>query len=743
VQLDSSISLPSRVRGILDRVRSVVDERLVAAIDRVLDETEQQLFRNAEHARSNAEQQSWFDALRELRRGRADVAPRLLVALEGALVRRPLPAEAVAPPRATGPRGGFDLVDPDELEIRLILEDGAARAEIRHHELLFALGHRFAVLWAAPPLSPAQLPVGPAGLNEAFAAAIAELRLQPAAMQTLLRIYERVVLQSLGALLEAVNAILVDAGVLRHFSGYEGRRREAEVAASADDPTAPVANRAPAAPGDASRPQRSPIAGATPAAARPAWTPEDQQRFDALRESLGRLRAMRSGAGAEAEPASVRPEDLQTVLSHLQAIPNPAQIVGGRRVPQSVAHIRQAMVEQLAQTLPPGTTPVLRADDEDVLDLMEVFLGTLQQDLKPDPATEQVMSRLQVPLVRLALVDRTFFTRPEHPARQLLNAIADASASWLEDDPEGRRMLERLGAIGDRLTNEFQHGVSLFEELLGDLTAHLQQSQRRAEAAERRHVEAAKGRERLALARRTVDAAIASRLAAAAPDDLLRTTLEQAWADVLALTLLRHGPDGEPYRRRLAVVDELLAARRIGSIGATQARALREELESGLALVGYPLGDIRQIMERLLGGIDGAADPDEALALAMKLRARARLGESRVIDPAGGDWGRPAGPEEQPWVDRIRELPIGTWFAPGSGDGPRLKLAWRSEALDLVLLVNRRATSAEERGVAQLARDLARGGLRIVLASPAPPVERVFQRILARAKASGEGAFHA
>jgi hypothetical protein len=59
-----------------------------------------------------------------------------------------------------------------------------------------------------------------------------------------------------------------------------------------------------------------------------------------------------------------------------------------------------------------------------------------------------------------------------------------------------------------------------------------------------------------------------------------------------------------------------------------------------------------------------------------------------------------------------------------------------------VLLVNRRATSAEELSVVELARDLARGTRRIVMAAP-PPVERVFQRILSQSKPSADGAFHA
>lgn len=746
MQREATPSLSRRVHSILEAVRSLADERLVASIGKALDETEQQLFRNAEHARSNADQQQWFDALRELRRGRADVAPRFLVAFERQLLSPPLRGQQAEAERPRASADDLDLVNPDELETRLILEDGAARAETRFAEPLFALGHRFAVLWACPPLASIDVPVGPSALCRCLAGAITELRLNPPAMQTLLRVHDRVVLQGGGELLDAINELLVRLGVLPHIGGYGMRRRERAAAPS----PSPSSGDAPA-PGRAIEPEPTPSTS-TPVdgetfgdGMESPWTPDDQARFDALRAGLESMRGRIADRNqGQAGGVEVGLEDLQTVLSHLQSIPNPAQLVGGRRVPQSVGHVRQAMLEQLARTMPQGSRPVLRGEDEDVLDLMEAFLGTLQHDLRPDPATEQVLARLQVPLVRMALQDHSFFTRADHPARLLLNSIADASTSWLEDDPDGRRMLDRLGAIGDRLSAEFQQGVGLFQQLFGELTTHVRQTQRRAEAAERRHVEAARGRERLALARRTVDEALSLRIAARAPDELLRSTLEQAWADVLALTLLRHGAESEAYRRRLAVVDQLLELQGDGAAGPDEAKALRDEVESGLALVGYHLADIRQVMRRLLGDLDAVEDPAETATLAMRLRARARLGENRVGHGAAASEAiGPASPEEKAWIERVRELPIGTWLAPGSGEGPRMKIAWRSDALGQVLLVNRRATSAEERSVVQLARDLARGTWRIVMAAPTPPVERVFQRILSRSKPSGDGAFHA
>ena len=81
---------------------------------------------------------------------------------------------------------------------------------------------------------------------------------------------------------------------------------------------------------------------------------------------------------------------------------------------------------------------------------------------------------------------------------------------------------------------------------------------RRAEVAERRHVDAAKGREKLDLARDTARTAIERLLKRGNPSPLVRTLLEQAWTDALALTILRQGEDSSAFHRRLAVADQLL-----------------------------------------------------------------------------------------------------------------------------------------------------------------------------------------
>src|SRR5690606_18633980 len=67
----------------------------------------------------------------------------------------------------TNPWQALELVDPAEQEVSMRLEQLGARGEVRHSGVLHELGHRMAVLIAAPPLEGSALPIGPHALAQA------------------------------------------------------------------------------------------------------------------------------------------------------------------------------------------------------------------------------------------------------------------------------------------------------------------------------------------------------------------------------------------------------------------------------------------------------------------------------------------------------------------------------------------------------------------------------------------------
>ncbi|MBL8272365.1 MAG: DUF1631 family protein, partial [Xanthomonadales bacterium] len=125
--------LPARPRAVLEAMLSVASVALEQGVTATLNELEQQLFKLAEQAKSNEHQNRCFETLREIRRGRADVAPRFVIRLEAALASLDGSHEVPGFARMSrSERQDLSLIEPEEFEESLALQEVASKAEIRH-----------------------------------------------------------------------------------------------------------------------------------------------------------------------------------------------------------------------------------------------------------------------------------------------------------------------------------------------------------------------------------------------------------------------------------------------------------------------------------------------------------------------------------------------------------------------------------------------------------------------------------
>ena len=316
-------------------------------------------------------------------------------------------------------------------------------------------------------------------------------------------------------------------------------------------------------------------------------------------------------------------------------------------------------------------------------------------------------------MVRLAMADPGFFARREHPAQQLLDRLVTAAHDWLGDRPgEGEQgVRDKLDPLLDQLHRE-PPASALHARVLAELDRYLAQLEHKAQVTERRHVEAMQGHERLEQARSRVHALMRERFARSSPRGLLRTLLERAWSDVLALTLLRHGEHSEAFASRMVITDQLL-----GQLPAGNLQTLQRELEAGLQQIGIHGVEAAQVAQRLIGAGISAVDDDtpSATTLALRLKQRQRLGDTDSAAPASALDGATTPPEQRRLHERLAQPRPGRWFEftePASGRVVERKLAWHSPDTGLSLFTNRYGQRSEQLSLAQLAGAMASGRVR-------------------------------
>src|SRR5438105_3621493 len=98
----------------------------------------------------------------------------------------------------------------------------------------------------------------------------------------------------------------------------------------------------------------------------------------------------------------------------------------------------------------------------------------------PD-SIKALIGRLQIPVLKAAMLDGAFFSKKSHPSRLLVNALADAGIGWSpaagRDDP----LYRKIEQIVHRVLDDFADDIALFDELRKDLEAFLADEQRAAE----------------------------------------------------------------------------------------------------------------------------------------------------------------------------------------------------------------------------------------------------------------------
>src|SRR5690606_33293094 len=246
-------------------------------------------------------------------------------------------------------------------------------------------------------------------------------------------------------------------------------------------------------------------------------------------------------------------------------------------------------------------------------------------EISEDAPAAALIRRLQLPLLRVALQDQSFFVQPRHPARELLNTVAETAANWLDKDDVDPQLLLPLQQAVSHVVERYDGDNAVFEASNEQLQGHLQAQIRKAEMLERRHVEAARGKEKLEVAKQRSAAALEKLLGDQRIPKFSRALLSQAWADVLTLTLLRQGEDSPEWQAQLDATRRIITACARGEDAADP--ALASHVEGALAQVGYHADEATIIAGRLTSSRSDEDDPASRTELAMKLKARTRLGE--------------------------------------------------------------------------------------------------------------------
>ncbi len=689
----------ARTHELVGKCRAHLADTLPRLMQELFEHLDDELYQLADKSASDVLQTRYFDAMRELRKLREPIEQAFLNDQLGSFDRfwsdPQNPVDTTADAQRDGDHDELSLVENDELEENLAVSGMVSKAENRYHRELFALSMRFAQLVGVPDLTTRQNPLGPHVLADGFRSAMRPWNGDLGVRLVVFKMFDRYVMAYIGGLYDDLNDALVEAGVLPKI--VQRVRR---------NPVAPSVQRARQDAGDDAAEEGA----ATSVAEAVVEEVSQEQILGMLSQLLSARRGhgvrnlhssfLPGGGGAEyADLPAVASGDLLHALHDLQ---REAAI----EAPVSRAEIEQLqgeMLLNLGRQLEMGSAdaPAKRLNqvDQDLIDVVGMLFEFILDDGNVPEAMKALLGRLQIPMLKVAVLDRTFFSNKQHPARRLLNALAKAGMAWVDDgDRSARSLYGRIESVVSRILSEFSEDVGLFAQIYDEFSNFVEREARGAEVAEERINQVTRGQEQLLIARRRV-AEVLNDFRVDNPELPLPVVniLREGWHDVMLLTYLREGEDSVAWTHAFDAVEEL-----IWSVQPKVEPTERQRL----------LKSIPELLKKLRDGLNNISFDQHRAAQLFKdlqtchiaaLRGESDTGDSSLLeevipDSLLNDVQKEQDVIEDEFLDRARALAVGQWIE-WQGDEDvwiRGKLSWRSEVTSNCIFVNRKGMKVEE-----------------------------------------------
>ena len=247
-----------------------------------------------------------------------------------------------------------------------------------------------------------------------------------------------------------------------------------------------------------------------------------------------------------------------SMLTALQRMDVPAEVL--REAARSLGAKAGAT---LPQNLVPYVREMLGASvqkpaERTTLDVVALLFEYVSRDPSIPDELRPLVSRLQVPILKAALIDPAFFQNPRNPARHTLDLLAAATIG-ATDDPTYCGALQALAAeVIQDVTARFEVDLTAFDEADYRIGTFIDSESRKTAAAVLADIRSAAAAEQVESDRGIVRGLVRDRLAGSDVPAAIRSFVETTWADYLTLLRKEHGEHSVAASEALRTLEDLL-----------------------------------------------------------------------------------------------------------------------------------------------------------------------------------------
>lgn len=451
----------------------------------------------------------------------------------------------------------LSLMDDTDYETTLAVNKSSSRLRFNCAEELVGLDARMGVLLGRPQLPADENPLGAKLLCEALLDGMGKLGIEQKNQLVLLNQFDLVLYPELPVIYQEINRFLLGRGILPDFKA-----------------------------GIRSRPDQGPRA---------------KSRQPEQTELLGLFEKMVGGAagqgGGQTAGAALLGISMLEALNRLQVgalnlpggvtIDLRSSLTGGGGFPNVVRELQQSPAMLSASQI-----------ETVMIDAVAMLFDYLFEDQAIPEHLKQLIAQLQVPVLKIAILERGFFTQRDHPARRVLDLIASLAVQPVGQGGEADPLQAEVEAVIQKIVTEFDQDAGVFEQAFDALSALQARREQEMEAGMADSVAEIQRAERGEMAETVVRDHIRRALAEQPGPETIAIFLRDHWAPLLIREYIEEGESSPHLSAHIETMRELLWSVQT-----------KPDMDSRLMMVRILPG----LLKRLREGVDEVGMPPEAV----------------------------------------------------------------------------------------------------------------------------------
>jgi len=533
--------------AILKESRDLIAERLGDAVTGMLDKADESLSTLVDKTQDK-DQQGYYLATRDVvARQRGSIQEEFGVRyLEEFSKRVREVRKALGTPQSDDEAPAeleLELVGEDDLEETLRFNDMAARLRRMCDDELGALDQRAGVLLGDANLQAEANPFGSQAVCMAYKSVCKSVESDVKIRRVMLKLFDDHVADAMRGIYKEVNALLVENSILPKIR-YAVVKKEGGASGGAGGGDE-------AEEGDVEDAVEVKVKKATEAAAAAG-----QDIFSILQKLMGPVTAP-GGApmpGTPGGPPALQGADLVGSLTRLQHGDTAGITSGSIAIPAGGAVSTNVLHDLKASNVGASMGQM----DAMTLDIVSMLFDQLFDDPKVPAGVKALVARLQIPVLKVAIADKSIFSKKDHPAREMLDILGDFAGRLPADFDREHPTYPKLDALLHEVLAGYEDKLDIFQATNAKLRALMgEEEQRAAKEADAAARQVAQ-RENLALAGNDAREQVKSRMKEGKAPKPVIAFLAKHWIKYLVLVHVQSGKDSEPWKSAVETMDLLI-----------------------------------------------------------------------------------------------------------------------------------------------------------------------------------------